>query len=203
MWNATTVVPLNTDKDALEYIWTSANFRMNVVYSYAKNGFGFLAPQSHYWNPSGLDIQTAYNYSGNVWGVDVIILNGARIIAVLNGMYSTSKTAAGNNEFYERLYVFDMGTAPTNTSMRDGFLFDSREGSLAGDESKGGPRGTGYAITGMTSPASFVSGKTVLDNDVEGGSVLCAMGSDGYSAQIYMLTAGNGLFCYNLTAYDM
>lgn len=203
MWNSTAVVPMNMDRSKMEYLWSSGNFRMNIVYSYAKNGFGFFAPKSHYWNPSGLDIQTAYNYSGATWGIDAVELNGARLVAVQNCMYTNSKTAAGANEFYTRLYVFDMGAAPTNTGMRDGFLFDSREGSVLGDESKGGPRGTGFAVTGMTSPSSFVSGKTVLDNDNEAGCVLCVKGSDGYSAQIYMLTAGNGLLCYNLTAYAM
>lgn len=203
MFNSTAVIPLNSDKSQLEYLWSSGNFRMNVVYSYAKNGFGFLAPKSHWWNPSGNDIQTAYNYQGVVWGIDQADLNGARLVAVQNGQYSQSKTASGELEFYHRLYVFDMGISPTNTGMRDGFLFDSREGNLIGDESKGGPRGTGFAVTGLTSPHSFVSGKTVYDCENQCGCVLCVKGSDGYSVQIYMLTAGNGMLCYNLTAYDM
>lgn len=203
MWNSCYVVPLNNDKDAMEYLWNSANFRLNNVYSKAGNGFGFLAPQSHYWNPSGLDIQTSYTYTANNWGIDAIEFNGARLVGVQNGYYSNTKTALGTSEYYQRLYVFDMGISPTNTTMRDGFIFDSREGNLIGDESKGGPVGTGFAITGMTSPASFVSGKTVLDNDCECGGVLFARGSDGLSVQVYMLTASNGIICYNLTSYDM
>lgn len=203
MWNSTYVIPMNHDKDAMEYLWNSSNFRMNNVYSKAKNGFGFLAPKSHYWNPTGLDIQTSYVYTANNWGIDAVEFNGARIVAVQNGMYSNSKTTSGNSEYYQRLYVFDMGASPINTTMRDGFLFDSREGNNIGDASKGGPRGTGYAVTGMTSPASFVGGKTVPDNDCECGCVLFAPGSDGLSVQVYMLTASNGMFCYNLTAYDM
>lgn len=203
MWYSSYVIPMNMDKDAMEYVWNSANFRLNNVYSKAKNGFGFLAPKSHYWNPSGLDIQTSYTYTANNWGIDAVEFNGARLVAVQNGMYSNSKTAAETSEYYQRLYVFDIGVSPTNTTMRDGFLFDSREGNYMGDESKGGPRGTGYAVTGMTSPASFVGGKVVPDNDCECGCVLFAPGSDGLSVQVYMLTASNGMFCYNLTAYDM
>lgn len=84
--------------------------------------------------------------------------------------------------------------------MANGFIFDSREGSTTGT---GSIPGTGYAVTGMTSSASFVSGKQVLGTNVdETGDVVFGRSADGNAVQVYMLTTDQGLFAYEITRFN-
>lgn len=64
--------------------------------------------------------------------------------------------------------------------------------------------GTGYAVTGMTSSASFVSGKQVLGTNVdETGDVVFGRSADGNAVQVYMLTTDQGLFAYEITRFNL
>ncbi len=202
MWNSTAVVPFTgiategatpeervaNTKAQLEYVWSSGNYRKALVYSKAKTGVWFNLPTSHWWGTSKDD------YGQVTWGVDVIEANGTRLMAVQNG------NTAGGGQFYVRLYVSKLGLeTPTADTFKNGFMFDSREGDATGDESKGGPIGSGFAITGLTSPHAFVTGTTVLGtNGNETGDVKFALGPDGKSVQVYMLTTNQGLLGYHI-----
>ena len=62
----------------------------------------------------------------------------------------------------------------------------------------------GYAVTGMTSSASFVSGKQVLGTNVdETGDVVFGRSADGNAVQVYMLTTDQGLFAYEITRFNL
>lgn len=193
MWNSTKVKLLNHDKDRLTYLWNSSNFRSNTVYSSAGTGFGFDNPTTHWWAGSS-------TYDHNTRSLDCIDFNGARLLAVTNGLYSQSKID-GIEQFYYRCYVADIGVAPTASSMQSGFIFDTREGSLQGTD---GIPGTGFYPTGMTSPSLFSGSGTILGpNAEEAGDVLFAQGTDGFSVQLYILTTDQGLIGYNLTSLDI
>ena len=97
------------------------------------------------------------------------------------------------------MYVANLGATPGLNSMVDGFLFDTREGDKNGDESKGGPKGTGFAPTGMLSCTPFDTEKTILgDNDYCAFYVLLAPGADGHSVQAYMMGLNQGILAYNI-----
>ena len=197
LFKSTAVVPMNMPSSVtapvdLEYFWNSGNFRANTVYAKGKAGFGFANPTTHWWATG--------TYSSPTWGMDAIRINGTTLVAVQNGNYASKQSAANVNQYYFRLAVFNVGNAPDANSLKNGYMFDSREGDLVkGTESNGGPKGTGFSVTGITSPSSFVTGKTVLgDNDSETGAVLFAPGADGKSVQVYMLTSNQGLIGYNI-----
>lgn len=194
---STAVVPMNmpssvTAPTDLEYFWNSGNFRANTVYSNSKAGFGFTNPTTHWWATG--------EYSSPTWGMDAIRINGTTLVAIQNGNYAGRASEAKVNQYYFRLCVFNVGNKPEAASLTKGYMFDSREGDLVkGAESAGGPKGTGFSVTGITTPSSFVTGKTVLgDNDSETGAVLFAPGKDGRSVQVYMLTSNQGLIGYTI-----
>ena len=88
--------------------------------------------------------------------------------------------------------------------MTDGFIFDSREGNSLGDASKGGPIGTGYGPTGMTSVFPYVSGTSIIGpNTLEMNDVIFGRSSDGNAVQVYMLVGDQGLIAYEMTRFDI
>ncbi|MBP3202575.1 MAG: DUF5018 domain-containing protein [Bacteroidales bacterium] len=192
MWNSTKVKLLNHDKDNLTYLWNSSNFRSNTVYSCGGAGFGFDNPTTHWWPGSS-------TYDHVTRSLDCIEFNGARLVAITNGLYA-GRTRDGANQMYYRCYVADIGSSPAASSLQTGFIFDTREGSLAGTD---GIPGSGYTAAGMTSPFAFDNVSTILGPDAnECGDVVFARGSDGYSVQLYILTTDQGLIGYNLTSLD-
>ena len=196
----TAVIPLAFPNDLtaptnMEFFYNTGNHNQQIVsVSNSKTAFPYDRPSSHWWlydknNP----------YQRPCLGFDAIKINGTIIVAAHNASYASSTSEAGTLRYSSRLYVANIGLNSTASSLKDGFIFDSREGDKTGDESKGGPKGTGYAVTGMMSPFSFVTGKTVLaDNDNAAFYVLLAPGKDGHSVQAYMLGQNNGLFAYNI-----
>ena len=196
----TAVIPLAFPNDLtaptnMEFFYNTGNHNQQIVsVSNSTTAFPYDRPSSHWWlydekNP----------YQRPCLGFDAIKVNGTIIVAAHNASYAGSTSEAGTHRYSSRLYVANVGLNSTASSLKDGFIFDSREGDKTGDESKGGPKGTGYAVTGMMSPYSFVTGKTVLaDNDNAAFYVLLAPGKDGHSVQAYMLGQNNGLFAYNI-----
>lgn len=189
MWNATKVIPL-TNTSPLGYIWTSANFRQVVNYTPVGTGsraIDFTVPTSHWWLGSS-------TYSKNVRGIGYTEFNGTCLLGVQNGLSS-------NGVWAHRLYVSNITNNPGTSSMANGFIFDSREGSTTGTSSI---PGSGYAVTGMTSSTSFVSGKQVLGTNVdETGDVVFGRSADGNAVQVYMLTTDQGLFAYEITRFNL
>jgi hypothetical protein len=191
MWNATKIIPI-TNTSPLGYIWATANFRQGVHYTPVGTGtraIEFSLPASHWWAGSG-----PAAYDKNVRGIDYIEFNGTYLLGVQNGWTS-------NTVWYHRLYVSNITNSPGASSMANGFIFDSREGNSSGT---GQIPGTGYAVTGMTSSASFVSGKQVLGpNTDETGDVVFGVSPDGNAVQVYMLTTDQGIFAYEITKFDL
>lgn len=190
MWNATKVIPLTTSAP-YSYIWSTGNFRKTVVFTpvgTGSRGFNFTNPTSHWWGGNG-------TYDAKVRSIGYTEFNGMNILAVDNEWTNNGVT-------YHRMYVSNIGSNPSESSMADGFLFDSREGTKAGTSAI---TGTGYAVTGMTSSASFVSGKTVLNTDGgdEETDIVFGKSDDGTAVQVYMLVPGQGIFCYEITRFDM
>lgn len=189
MWNSTKIIPL-TNTSPLGYIWATANFRQGVHFTPVGTGsraVEFSLPASHWWKGTA-------TYDKNVRGVGYIEFNGTCLLGVQNGVSS-------NGVWSHRLYVSNITNTPNASSMASGFIFDSREGSTAGT---GGIPGTGYAVTGMTSSASFVSGKQVLgQNADETGDVIFGHSPDGNAVQVYMLTTDQGLFAYEITRFNL
>lgn len=191
MWNATNVVPLTTHAP-YSYIWHTGNFRGNVVYvpagTESNRGVTLNAPNKHWWISPGTIHSVAYTE-----------FNGLHLLAALN----RDKQSGGAGRFY----LTDLTANPDANAMTTGFIFDSREGDLTnGDEAHGGPKGTGYAVTGMTSPYSFVSGKQTLDGDAIGSEtadIAFGKSADGSSVQLYMFVPGNGVIAYELTKFDL
>lgn len=183
------------DPKAEEYFHQSGNFRHNICYSKNQIGLRFDPPKTHWWAESG--------YSNPLRGMDVVDFNGARLLAVQGACYAGGKydTPTQTMKTYVRTYVADVTQNPSATSLNDGFLFDTREGAATG---RPAIEGTGFAPTGMTSPASFVSGKTVFgDNWPETGDVIFVKSADGSSVQMYCLTTDQGLIGYNITNLDI
>lgn len=189
MWNATKIIPL-TNTLPLGYIWTTGNFRQGVHYTPIGTGtraVEFTIPTTHWWKGSA-------TYDKNVRGVDYIEFNGTCLLGVQNGF-----TSGGT--WSHRLYVSNISDNPGASSMASGFVFDSREGSLAGT---GAIPGTGYSVTGMTSSSSFESGRQVLGpNTDETGDVIFGHSPDGNAVQVYMLTTDQGLICYEITRFNL
>ena len=189
MWNATKVIPL-TNTSPLGYIWASANFRQAINYTPIGTGaraIDFSLPTSHWWSGSA-------TYDKNVRGIGYVEFNGTCLLGVQNGLSS-------NGVWSHRLYVSNITNNPGTSAMANGFIFDSREGSTTGT---GSIPGTGYAVTGMTSSASFVSGKQVLGTNVdETGDVVFGRSADGNAVQVYMLTTDQGLFAYEITRFNL
>lgn len=189
MWNATKIIPL-TNTTPLGYIWGTGNFRQGVHYTPIGTGtraVEFSIPTSHWWAGSA-------TYDKNVRGIGYIEFNGTCLLGVQNGFSS-------GGVWSHRLYVSNITNNPGTSALASGFIFDSREGSSAGT---GGIPGTGYAVTGMTSSASFVSGKQVLGaNADETGDVVFGHSPDGNAVQVYMLTTDQGLFCYEITRFNL
>ncbi len=196
----TNVIPLAFPNDLtaptnMEFFYNTGNHNQQIVsVSNSTTAFPYDRPSSHWW-----PYQESVKYQRPCLGFDAIKINGTVIVAAHNAVYAGSSSEAGKFRYSSRLYVANVGLNSTASSLKDGFIFDSREGDKTGDESKGGPKGTGYAVTGMMSPFSFVTGKTVLaENDNEAFYVLLAPGKDGHSVQAYMLGQNNGLFAYNI-----
>ena len=167
------------------YVWHTGNFRATVVYCPQGTGsraFNFTTPSSHWW-------------SGNVWGVSYREFNGCKLLAVACGSTSSALTTA------ERLYVTDLGSSPTASSLGDGFIFDSREGNKSGTS---GIQGSGYAVTGMTSAYSFATGKTVLGSNEDGMACVCfGKSDDGNAVQVYLFVPDQGLIGYEITRFNI
>lgn len=195
----TTVVPLSYPDDLtapknLEYFWNVGNHNQQQVYvNNSTNAITLNRASSHIWA-----YDKGVQYQRPSLGFDAIRINGTIIAAMHNASYQATSTA-GKFKYASRMYVANLGNTPSANSWNDGFIFDTREGDLKGDESKGGPAGTGYGPKGMTSPTSYETGKTVLaENDNEAFYVLLAPGADGHSVQAYMLAQNNGLFAYTI-----
>ncbi len=196
----TNVIPLAFPNDLtaptnMEFFYNTGNHNQQIIsVSNSTTAFPYDRPSSHWW-----PYQESIKYQRPCLGFDAIKINGTVIVAAHNAVYAGTTSEAGTFRYNSRLYVANVGLNSTASSLKDGFIFDSREGDKTGDESKGGPKGTGYAVTGMMSPSSFVTGKTVLaDNDNAAFYVLLAPGKDGHSVQAYMLGQNNGLFAYNI-----
>lgn len=196
-WDASTAVPLTT-KAPWGYIVHSGNARCLVNYVPAGDGKRaviFTRPTSHWW---GNDAGTEWT-GGATLGADYMEFNGCNLLAVAN---------ATNDMTAVRLYVSDISASPSEGSLKDGFIFDSREGDLNGDAAHGGPQGTGYGVSGMTSAYSFESGKTVLGDNLASlnrrtVNVQFARSTDGNAVQVYMLTPGQGIMAYEITRFDL
>ena len=195
----TTVVPLNypdnlTSPKNLEYLYSTGNHNQQVVYvTNSTTAFPFTRPSTHWW-PYNQSVQ----YQRPCLGMDALRINGTMILAAHNGAYQ-EYSPAEQFRYASRMYVANLGNVPTEGSMVNGFIFDTREGDKTGDASKGGPKGTGFGVTGLTSPFVFETGKTILaDNDNCAFYVLLAAGADGHSVQAYMLAQNNGLIAYNI-----
>lgn len=182
MSDCTKFVPLTTEQP-FSYIWTTAN-EENVV-TFIPKGTGvrnidFVNPTSHWWG-----------WQGKTKGMDYIEFNGTSLLAVQNGHISEA----------HRLYVADITSSPQNSSFSTGFLFDSQQGNTAGT---GGIPGTGYIVTGYTSPLPFEAGKNVLGANVYGtGDVIFGKSDDDNAVQVYMLTTDQGLIAFELTKYSL
>lgn len=186
--NGSKVTIMNTDRTSPTYAFSMHNFRgINYAPADGGKGYAFSVPTSHWWNAE---------WNSDVKGMDYIEFNGINLLAVQNASY----TGSPQIDAYNRLYVADI-TSPIQSALINGFIFDSREGSFAGTN---GIPGSGFAVTGMTSYASFASGKTVLGtNPNKTGDVCFAASSDGNAVQVYMLTTDHGIFAYELTRFDM
>lgn len=199
-WDSSNAVPLTTTAP-WSYIVHSGNGRGVVSYVPAGTGsrsITFDKPASHWWGAG----QPTANWSGATLGIDYIEFNGLYLLAAING--STGDGVPTSN----RLYVADISANPSASSFSDGFLFDSREGNKIGDANNGGPAGTGYGVSGMTSKYSYENGKTVLGDDFASlnramGSVRFARSSDGNAVQVYMLVPDHGIIAYEITRYDI
>ncbi len=200
-WDSSNAAPISGSAP-YGYIMHTGNARGLV--SYVPRGTGsraitFKRPLNHWWGNS----ETFGDWCGNTRSVDYIEFNGCHLVAACNG-----NNTGGNTE-YQRLYVTNIGASPTADSFRDGFIFDSREGSVVGDASKGGPSGTGYGVAGMTSAYSYESGKTVLGDCFGGqvnrgaGNVIFARSTDGNAVQVYMLVPDHGILSYEMTRFDI
>ncbi len=182
------VTLMNTDKTHPTYAFSMHNYRgINYAPANGANGYPFTIPGSHWWSEQ---------WNSDVKGMDYIEFNGVNLLAIQNGRYT------GNPQIdaFNRLYVANI-TSPSQTALTNGFIFDSREGNSTGT---GSIPGSGYAVTGMTSYASFISGKTVLgSNPNKTGDVCFAASSDGNAVQVYMLTTDHGILAYELTRFNM
>ncbi len=192
--NSSKADPLNTSSP-LTFVM-NGDFRPQVAFYDGTTGGScvFDQPTSHWWMSSG-----NYDYSKNLRGCAGAFFNGTYVIAVANGQLT-------NGIWGHRLYFSNIGAVPSASSFKNGFLFDSREGDLDhGDESKGGPTGTGYSASGMTSTYPYVSadGKFGGDNLTKRGDVICVESADGNSLQFYMFTCNAGILAYEVTRYDM
>lgn len=179
---------MNTDKNYPTYAFSMHNYRgINYAPVNGAAGYPFTIPSSHWWSVT---------WNSDVKGMDYIEFNGINLLAVQNAMYTGNPQV----DAYNRLYVADI-TSPSQSALVNGFIFDSREGSSAGTS---GIPGSGYAVTGMTSFASFASGKTVLGtNPNKTGDVCFAASSDGNAVQVYMLTTDHGIIAYELTRFNL
>lgn len=187
-WSSSSVV-LTTNKAPYGYLTHSGNFRANTIYApvgTGKRAFDFQKPKIHFWGQ-------------NTHGIDYIEFNGMCLVGLSEGNDATGATSA------QRLWVSNITTSPSATSLNDGFIFDSREGNRNGTADIAG---TGYAPTGMTSAYSYVSGKTVLGDNWAAsnrsqGDVKFARSADGNAVQVYMITPDQGLIGYEITRYDI
>lgn len=189
--NSSKAIPLNTSSP-LSYCLVG-DFRPQIGWStgVAAGSFIFEEPKSHWWVSNG-----NYDYSKNLRSGDVVEFNGTQLIAVSNGNLT-------NGVWGHRLYVANIGMSPTPAGLKNGFLFDSREGDA--EKGAGSPEGTGYGPTGMTSTYPYVSADGVFGgtNLSKRGDVVFVSSADGNSVQVYMFTANAGLFGYEITRYDM
>ncbi len=196
----TTVIPMAFPNDLtaptnMEFFYSTGNHNQQIIsVSNSTTAFPYDRPTSHWWS-----YDKNVQYQRPCLGLDAIKINGTIIVAAHNGTYASKTYDTGKFAFSSRLYVSNVGLNSSASSLKDGFIFDSREGDKTGDESKGGPKGTGYSVTGMMSPYSFVSDKTVLAGNVNAAFyVLLAPGKDGHSVQAYMLGQNTGLLAYNI-----
>lgn len=192
--NSSRAVPLTTEAP-LKYV-INGDFRVEIGWNTGTSAGSFLfdAPTSHWWTST-----SSADYTKNLRGVDVTEFNGTTLIALANGSLSSGIWS-------HRLYVANIGNSPSASSLNSGFLFDSREGDAEhGDEANGGPIGTGYSATGMTSTYPFVptDGTFGGDNLTKRGDVIFVESPDGNSVQVYMFTCNAGVLAYEITRYDM
>ncbi len=197
-WDSSNAVPL-TAKAPWSYIVCSGNTR--AIVSYVPAGTGkravvFNRPTSHWWgNAAGTDWT-----NGGAMSSDYVEFNGCNLLAVSN--------CTGDQTAY-RIYVTDITASPSESSLADGFIFDTREGNKVGIASDGGPAGTGYGVSGMVSAYSYESGRQVLGDNLGGAvncrasSVLFAKSGDGNAVQVYMLIQDQGILAYELTRFDL
>lgn len=187
-WSSSNVC-LMTAKAPYGYLTHSGNYRANVICSpigTGKRAFDFKKPTIHFWG-------------SNTHGIDYMEFNGMNLVGVSEGNDASGATQA------QRLWVSNITANPAASSLNDGYIFDSREGNRNG---LGEISGTGYAVTGMTSGSSFVSGKTVLGDNWGAsnrsmGDVKFVRSADGNAVQVYMLTPDQGMLAYEITRYDI
>ncbi|MGM9791011.1 MAG: DUF5018 domain-containing protein [Candidatus Cryptobacteroides sp.] len=189
--NASKAVPMNTESP-LAYV-INGDFRPQIGWNTgtASGSLIFDQPTTHWWMSSG-----NYDYAKNLRGVDVTEFNGTYLIATSNGNLS-------NGIWAHRLYVSNVGTTPTKSSLESGLVFDSREGIP--DTSDGGIDGVGFSASGMTSTYPFNSSDGVFGgtNATKRGDVIFVESADGNAVQVYMFTANAGILGYEITRYDM
>lgn len=191
-WTGSKVKMVSSNYDALEYFWSSAHWRSNLVYSKAGAGVFFDLPDSHWWKYAG-----GSDYSHPSGALDVIEFNGAHLLAVMNGSYS-NKAVEDVNQFYWRCYVADVGANPAASSLVSGFIFDTREGGIEGTDAY---EGSGFAVTGMISPYAWETGQEVLyGNLYQTYDTVFVKGDDGMSVQLYFMSTDQGLIGWNLTS---
>lgn len=185
---AKAIVSSASSIEEIKYVFSTANHNMIFGYDGGASAVNFSAPSSHWWAADG--------YKRLVAGVDYIEVGGKCLMAVMNGSYANTSTSAGQLSRYMRLCVSDITASPSAGSFGSGYIFDSREGAISGGTAA--VPGSGYTVTGMSSPISFVSGKTVLgDNPYQSADICFAKAADG-SVQVYALVPGQALWGYNM-----
>ena len=185
---AKAIVSSASSIEEIKYVFSTANHNMIFGYDGGTSAVNFSAPSSHWWAADG--------YKRLVAGVDYIEVGGKCLMAVMNGTYAGTSTSADQLSRYMRLCVSDITASPSAGSFGSGYIFDSREGAISGGTAA--VPGSGYTVTGMSSPISFVSGKTVLgDNPYQSADVCFAKAADG-SVQVYALVPGQALWGYNM-----
>lgn len=186
--NSSNITPLSTTASPMyEYIADAGAGATQIYYVPRENAQGWLFNldfnNAHFWTaPDG----------GYIVSNDYIEFNGVKLLAVMNQFAQSD---------YSAKFVVSNVTNLNAQAFCSNVIFSSAGGR---DGSGGGVPGVGYSVTGVTAGAPYDPSREVLGlNTNYFGDVEFALGEEGKTLQVYMLSANNGLIAYEITLYKL
>lgn len=184
-WIGSKAIPLEVSDTWVPFMLSSGQSGRKVYICYENSMLTFDVPKTNFW---------AVDNSCIVLGLDCATINGATLLAVGNNRLNANIWAG-------RMYVADITSSPTQSSLVDGFLFETRENNGSDYQVPG----VGYGAPGMTStyPYEGGSGLGTKNIQIKCGDICFDKNSDPNEMLVFCMNMNAGIFAYRLSSYKL